>query len=200
MKEKNMHYDTLLELVKGRRSIRKVKPDPIPDEFIDKMIEAARWAPSAKNSQPWEFVVVKNKDVKDKIAALVNQDRFNRTGKKMPSGYAEAPVFIILCGNDRYHPPDNLGRWAYSLIYSTLGNAFLYMALAATTLGLGSQWVSAVASPHIEREIKDLLLIPKKYIIFDMLAVGYPDMTPKPRPLREREGMVHYDHFDMDKP
>jgi nitroreductase len=193
-----MDYDALLELAQKRRSVRKFKSDPIPDEWVSQIIEVARWAPSAKNSQLWKFIVVRDKDVKDKIAKCINQERTARTGKKLPTAYAKAPVFIILCGNERYKPPAGLGPWAYSLIYSSLGNSFIYLALAATTLGLGSQWVSAVASPQSEKEIKALLNIPKEYVIFDMLAVGYPDMTPKPRPVRELKEIVHYDRMRME--
>ncbi len=57
-----MNYENLLELVKERRSIRKFKPDPIPDEYVDKIIEAARWAPSGGNSPPWEFIVIKKQE------------------------------------------------------------------------------------------------------------------------------------------
>ena len=56
-----MDIDHLINLLKSRRSIRAYKPDPIPDEFIQKIIEAARWAPSGGNSQPWEFIVIKKK-------------------------------------------------------------------------------------------------------------------------------------------
>jgi len=54
-----MDYEGLLELVKKRRSIRRFKPDPIPDEYLDKILGVARWAPSGFNMQPWEFVVVR---------------------------------------------------------------------------------------------------------------------------------------------
>ena len=66
-----MDYDSFLELVKKRRSIRRFKPDPVPDEYVDKIIEAARWAPSGFNSQPWEFVVVKEKKLKNSIVQLL---------------------------------------------------------------------------------------------------------------------------------
>ena len=65
-----MNYDSLLELVKKRRSIRRFKPDPIPDENIEKIIEVARWAPSGFNMQPWEFVVVKKAELRSKITEL----------------------------------------------------------------------------------------------------------------------------------
>ena len=62
-----MDYAGLLELVKKRRSIRRFRSDPVPDEYIEKIIEAGRWAPSGYNSQPWEFLVIKDKVLKDRI-------------------------------------------------------------------------------------------------------------------------------------
>jgi nitroreductase len=70
-----MNYDSFLELAKARRSIRRFRPDPIPDEYVDKIIEAARWAPSGFNSQPWEFVVIKDKKLKDDVFRIIQRPR-----------------------------------------------------------------------------------------------------------------------------
>ncbi len=77
-KEIAMDYDSLLALVKKRRSIRRFKPDPISDESIDKIIEVARWAPSGFNLQPWEFVVVKKPELRKRFG-----EKFMRDSKKM---------------------------------------------------------------------------------------------------------------------
>ncbi len=69
-----MDYDSLLELVKKRRSIRRFKPDPIPDEYVEKIIDVARWAPSGFNMQPWEFVVIRKAELRKKIVELVEED------------------------------------------------------------------------------------------------------------------------------
>ena len=68
-----MDYQSLLELVEKRRSTHRYKPDPIPDEYVDNIIEAARWAPSGANSQPWEFVVVRKQELKDRIVKLFEE-------------------------------------------------------------------------------------------------------------------------------
>src|SRR3972149_4072842 len=100
-----MDYDGLLELLKKRRSIRRLKPDPVPDDVIDKIIEAARWAPSGANSQPWEFLVVTKKELKEQIMAVANSDREvnlkleetrppeMRHALRPGANVAEAPVF-----------------------------------------------------------------------------------------------------------
>jgi len=208
-----MDYEGLLELVKKRRSIRKFKPAPIPDEYVDKIIEAARWAPSGANSQPWEFIVIKKQELRDKIIELIRE--YNNLVRKAevvrepelrfkwsPAGYVRAPVFIILCGDTRTkeaYPLNSLLQRGSSIFTSSLASTFLYMHLAATALGLGAQWVSAIASPYVQALTKDLLGIPKELEIYDMMAVGYADTEPKPRPVRDKEEMVHYDYYEKSK-
>src|SRR3974390_1285755 len=174
-----MTYDAFLDLVKKRRSVRSFKPDPLPDEFVEQIIEAARFAPSGANSQPWEFVVIKDKETKDKIAALVAEQaepgrnveaardadpRFPGTqGPAREPGYKNAPVFILLCGDPRTkeaYPLFTTLTRGDSHFISGLASAFLYMTLAATALGLGSQWVSATGGPLVKPLLKQLLDIP----------------------------------------
>ncbi|MFC1945211.1 nitroreductase family protein [Chloroflexota bacterium] len=70
-----MQIDEFLELVRERKSIRRFKTDPIPDEYVEKLIEAARWAMSGGNGQPWEFIVVKDNETKKKIVDLYTEQR-----------------------------------------------------------------------------------------------------------------------------
>ena len=210
-----MDYGDFLELVKKRRTIRRFKPDPIPDEFVDRIIEAARWAPSGYNSQPWEFVVVKDRKLKDDIVQCISmyremssqleatrepwQRQESHPWRDTEMDYRIAPVFIILFGDTRTQVglpmiircDENLRR---SIFTSSLANAFLYMHLAATTMGLATQWVSAVAMPYTHGVLKDLLGMPKALEIYDMMAVGYPAYKPRPKLMRASEKMVHYDY------
>ena len=210
-----MDYESLLELVKNRRSIRRFKPDPIPDEYVDRIIEAARWAPSGFNSQPWEFVVVKKPELKDRIIQLVEE--YSAQGPRMEAArdpllrpaislltggekdYRNAPVFIILFGDTRTKIGLPMAvrfdsSRCQTIYLSSLANAFLYMHLAATTLGLASQWVSAVAVPLVHCLLKDFLGIPPELEVYDMMAVGYPAVKPRPKLMRAKDKMVHYDY------
>ena len=208
-----MDYEGFLELVRKRRSIRKFKPDPIPDDYVDKIIEAARWASSGANSQPWEFMIVKKQELRSRIIELISETT-NFTHKVenvrepelrfrwSPAGYVRAPVFIILCGDPRTkdaYPLSTVQRNGTSIFNSSLANAFLHMQLAATALGIGAQWVSSIKHPYVEWLTKELLGVPKELEFYDMMAVGYPDMEPKPRLVRAKEEMVHYDHYDKAK-
>ena len=213
-----MDYDGFLELVKARRSIRGFKPDPIPDDYVDKIIEAARFAPSGANSQPWDFLVITDQATKDKIATLVREQgdysrkvEMTRTEKLRMGGpaapvrepaYKNAPVFILVCGDprtkDAYPLLTTLTR-GDSHFASSLASAFLCMTLAATSLGLGSQWLSATGSPYVKPLLQELLDVPEKMDIYDMLVVGYPSYQPKPRFVRERADMVHHGRFDRSR-
>ncbi len=213
-----MDYQGLLELIKKRRSIHRFKPEPIPDEYVEKIIEAAHWAPSGANSQPWEFIVIKKKELRDRIVALVKeqrelsrrmeltreQDMRMPTVEKPPAqfGWQDAPVCIILCGDPRTreaYPLSAFYSLRDSIFASSLASAFLYMHLAATSLGLGSQWVTSIAHPFVQSQLKLLLEIPKELDIYDMMAVGYPAEQRRPRFVREKDEMVHYDRFDRAK-
>ncbi len=213
-----MDYESLLELVKKRKSIRRFKPEPIPDEYIDKIIEVARWAPSGANAQPWEFIIIKKEEIKRKIAQLLKEHhnliykmeltresalRFAQQAKPVKRfAYEDAPVFIILCGDTRTNeafPLYTLLQRGQSNFDSSLASTFLYMHLAATTLGLGSQWVSQIRNFFVQCLVKDLLGIPKELEIYDMMALGYPAAEPQPRLRRGKEEMVHQDYYDKTK-
>ena len=215
-----MDYDSFLELIKTRRSIRQFKSNPIPDECVDKIIEAARWAPSGFNTQPWEFVIVRDQKLRDDIVQIIGKDREHnalmetareswqvKPKAEMPaqppgqavSDYSKAPVFIILLGDTRTHVGLPMTRrFNYpqlQLAYiSGLASAMLYMHLAATTLGLASQWVSGVGNAYGHCLIKKLLGIPQALEIYDMMVVGYSGYKPRPRLVRDREEMTHCDY------
>src|SRR3989304_1792587 len=157
-----MDYNGFIQLVIKRRSIRNFKPEPIPDDYVEKIIEAARFAPSGANSQPWEFVVVKEKELKDKIVDIVKEGSNSsfKIGQTRPpeerhpadnrtvgaTGFKDAPVFIILFGDRRLMDTFPLSAYLNNgeeILVSSLASTFLYMNLAATSLGLASQWVSA---------------------------------------------------------
>jgi nitroreductase len=210
-----MDYDGLLQLVKTRRSCRRFKPDPIPDELVAKVLEVGRWAPSGANSQPWEFVVVKDAGIRQKIAQFVKDlislyyrlEQTRDPSLRFPSitkpvdriGYEEAPVYVVPCADRRTkaaYPLYTAVEISDSIIESSMANAFLYIHLAAATLGLGAQWVSAVRMWYVQRLLKDLLGIPEEFMIYDMLVLGYPVSEPKPRMVRAMADMVHQDRFD----
>lgn len=202
----NEVYDCLLDLVRKRRTIRQFKPDPVPDGYIEKIIEVARWAPSGFHTQPWEFLVVKKKEVKDAIVAAldwhsppITSSAGDDSAPASPRrSFRDAPVFIFLLADWRAkvglpgHPREVNAR-VTGLYNSSLASAFLYLHLAATSLGLASQWYTATSRPETEQAIRNIIGIPEPLTIYDMMVLGYPAATPNPKEVRELGEIIHYD-------
>ncbi len=217
-----MQIDEFLELAKRRRSIRKFKPDPISDEWVEKMIEAARWAQSGANAQPWEFIVIKDKKIKDEIVRLYekgHQQVWNVERTRIrelrhptyidgpptkPPGFKDAPVFIVVCGDPRTVQASVLaphflisegGPGAHFL--KNMANATQILQLAAAALGLGSQWVSI--SRIFETALRALLDVPEELTIHTIVPVGYPAYEASPSYRRELKEIMHLDKYDRSK-
>lgn len=171
----------VLEAIKGRRSIRAFESRNVPDELVEKLIDAARWAPSAGNIQPWEFVVVRKSEIKRMLAeAALNQ-----------SFIEEAPVVIVVCANE------NRSMQGYGVRGKTLyciqdtAAAIQNIHLTAYSLGLGTCWVGAFK----EEKAKEILKAPQGIRPVAIIPVGYPAETPPPRNRRPTSQIVHYETF-----
>lgn len=210
-----MSYDDFLELVKKRRSIRQFKADPIPEDDIKKIVEAARWAPSGYNCQLWEFVVVRKPELKERIGDIVGTAFMEMMqGAAAPGSapsstrpidqyksFAKAPALILLLGDTRvkeYGPGRSDDERWLSIYLPSLSIAYQHMALAATSLGLASQWVSAVHLPTVPDQLRELIGIPEEMIFFDMFAVGYPAVEPSEKKMRPLDEMLHFDDCGVE--
>ena len=176
-----MKIDELLDFLRTRRSIRRWKPDPIPDEYIEKMIEAARWAPSGANGQPWEFIIVRDAHVKRRLVAAALDQRF----------IEEAPVVIVVCAGEtrsgqRY---GQRGRSLYCLQDSAA--ATQNILLAAYDMKLGSCWIGAFN----EGEVGKILKVPFGVRPIAIIPIGHPDETPSPPLRRPKKSLVHFQSF-----
>jgi nitroreductase len=199
--ESTPQYDCLLDLATKRRSIRQFKPDSVPDEFIAKIVEVARWAPSGFHTQPWEFVVIKDPAVKARVVEALDErapsitDPAKANAKR--ASFRDAPVFILALIDWRakvglpFNPRTN--EEAAPLYHSSMANAFMSMQLAATALGLGSQWYTATSRPAAQRAIREIVGIPAELTIYDMLVVGYPAAEPGAKIVRDLAEIMHYD-------
>ena len=213
-----MDYDSLLDLLKTRRSVRAFTDEPVSDEDVQKIVEADRWAPSGANSQPWEFVVIRDQATKDTMAVwartmqeLVHEAEMTRPEELRWASAARpvsdpvfktSPVLILVVGDPRVSASFPLLTYVErdeENLVSALASAFSYMTLAATSLGLGSHWASQVAFTYPSAMIRDLLGIPAGYCIYDILGLGHPAMEPKARLVRDREAMTHYERYDQAK-
>jgi len=148
------------EALQNLRSIREYKEKEVEEEKIHKVLEAARLAPSALNKQPWRYVVVRDKEMIDKINYACNQTWF-------------APVMIIGCVDpaESYVREDGEGYWKMDLAVSMHN-----LMLSALEEGLGTCWVTAFS----EKEIKEFLDIPHYMRVLALTPLGYPDQKKKP--------------------
>jgi len=140
----------VFEAVKIRRSIRAYRSTPVSKEKLEKILEAARLAPSANNIQPWHFIVVTDPEKRAKLA-------------KTPfAGFLkEAPVVVVGCGDQKASP-----KWFMVDVAIAIQN----MVLTATSEGLGTCWVGSFN----EDQVREMLKIPENYRVVALLALGYP--------------------------
>lgn len=171
----------VLTAVKGRRSIRAFEHDDVSSEIVEKLLDAARCAPSAGNIQPWEFIVIRKPEIKRALAEAALDQTF----------IEEAPVVIVVCTNE------NRSSQGYGIRGKTLyciqdtAAAIQNLHLVAYSLGLGTCWIGAFR----EERAREILKIPHGIRPVAIIPVGYPAETPPPRNRRPISQMVHYETF-----
>lgn len=156
-----------IDLLKKRRSIRKFQDRPVEQEKIDRLIEAALRAPSSRNTQPWEFVVVTDPEI---LAALSE-------AKPQGAGFIQnAKLAIVVCAD-----PEKTDVWVEDAAVSSV-----IIQLAAADLGLGSCWSQMRLRNHDEQKsagdyISELLNLPERLTAAIVIAIGYPAEDKSPR-------------------
>lgn len=193
-----MLYKSMAEITANRRSIRKFTEESVSRQDIEKIVKIGMQAPSGFNAQPWEVVVVDDSKLRDEIAGHI----LDGIGEgKTSKGFVNAPVFMMLYGDERtraYGPAAKIGndKWWEFVLDASQGSALMSMQLAASSLGLGSMWVSAFRNPEVDKRIRKLLNIPSHLKIYEMLAIGHPGMKPGKKKMRELSDVLHYNSDD----
>ncbi len=200
------------EAIRKRRSIRKFKPDPIPEEKIRLLLESARLAPSGTNTQPWRFIVIKDNDTKKKLQeAAHNQRHINR-----------APVIIVCCADLKAFKefPERVDELIESgalpertrevfipylkkgmstvtkdaLMIAAAANVAIaveHIVLQAVEIGLGTCWVRW----YEDNKVKEILDIPDHVEVMALLPVGVPDEATSPRPRLSLDKIVYSNRY-----
>jgi nitroreductase len=202
--------EATIKVIQDRRSIREYTADPVSDQDLDLILEAARQAPSGENAQPWRFIIVKDVEMRKKIGALAGggsgrrftaefvtkkmQERFSSLEdeakkkaafEKLTSGQvstflAAAPVNIVVCGK----------KEVWDLPFDTSA-AIENILLMITALGLGACWVIAPCIDiRDEERIKALLGIPEGFKAISIISVGHPTRPHRPRPRLPMKDLV----------
>lgn len=212
--------DDFLDLVRSRRSMRRFKPDAVPTEILNKVLEAGRWAMSGANAQPWEFVAVRNPALLAKLAEswfephkemyAIEQSRVEAL-RLTPlrefattAAFKSAPVLVVILGDRRTYQGTVLGapylvtEGASDAIYlKNMANATQNINLAASAAGLGAMWISITRV--WADSIKRILDIPDMLEVHTMVALGYPAYLPVPGSRRPMKEIVHYDKYDTGR-
>lgn len=146
------------KVIRTRRSIRSFKPDPIPPDVLERILDAARIAPSGSNRQPWLFILVDDPDTKRRLAECCSRQMF----------IAEAPVVVVVCGfNIHYNRGGYMGDLSMLVDCSI---ATTHLILAARAEGVGSCWIGAFDNNCV----KKLLGIPEDVNVVAVVPLGYP--------------------------
>jgi len=177
----------LIEAIKGRRSIRKYKPDPVSEETMRVLIEAVRWAPSWANTQCWEVVVVKDPGVKAELATALS-----KTNPAL-SSLTGAPVVLVLCGKKgvsgfyKGQAATVKGDW---LMFDT-GIAMQTLCLTAYSVGLGT----VVVGMFDHKKVEEILGAPQNVEVVAMTPLGYPATEGGTPRRKEPSEFIFYDKY-----
>lgn len=166
----------VFEAIKTRKSVRKYKPQPIPEDHLKQIMTAAQLAPSAGNKQPWRFILVKDPETKMKLGTIARNQTW----------ISDAGVIVAALAMDK-KSPEVYERWAEKDVMT----AVEHMVLAAWELGYGTCWIGAFN----EDQVKELLKVPKEMAVINLLPIGVPDQIPEPRGRKSLEELFHLDRY-----
>lgn len=159
------------QAIRERYSVRSYRPDPIPEDKLMRVMEAARLAPSAKNRQPWKFILVTEQEKRDELARMARN-----------AFVSEAPVCIVaVCTEKDWMLSSGVHAYAVDLAI-----AIDHMTLAAVDEGLGTCWIGAFD----QEPAKELLEVPDEHIIVELLPIGYPNDVPKEKRRKSLEEII----------
>jgi len=182
----------LMPAIKGRRAVRRYKTDPVSDEDVEFVLEAARWAPSWANTQCWRFIVVRDPQLKERLSNVLKLKE-NRGARAL----MDAPVVIVACAE--------LGKSGYrrGKLETDKGDWFMFdtalamqnLTLAAHSIGLGTVHLGLFDA----KEVAKILDVPDGAVVVEMTPLGYPDGQPIGPGRKELSQIVSKDKFDKSQ-
>jgi len=175
----------VFEAIKGRRSVRAFNKKPVSSEEITNLIDAASWAPSAGNIQPWEFIIVRDTKMKRELSTAALDQTF----------IVEAPVVIVVCANQMRSGRGYGSRGVNLYCLQDTGAATQNMLLAAHAMGLAACWIGAFQ----EEEARKVLNIPSGIRPVAIVPVGHPAEKPMERTRRPLNKIIHHETFESSE-
>jgi nitroreductase len=217
MTERYDLVEAAIKIIQDRRSVRQYSDEPVSEEHLEMILEAARQAPSGENAQPWRFIIVKDPDMRQQLGAVAGggsgrrftaefvtqkmQERFSSledeakkkaifdklTSGRVSAFLTDAPVSVVVCGR----------KDVWDLPYDTSA-AIENMLLMVTALGLGACWVIAPCIDiRDEERLKELLGVPEGVKIVSIIAIGHPTRPHRPRPRIPLNELVYSEQWHV---
>ncbi|MBX3038308.1 MAG: nitroreductase family protein [Anaerolineales bacterium] len=201
-----MTNTNLQDFLRSRRSIRRFKPDVVPDSVLSDILLTSTYAPSAHHRQPWRFVVIKDSSAKKHLADEMaiafekdlqqdnlSQEEVEKLINRSKSRINGAPVVVMLCldmTDMNQYEDKKRNRAEFLTATQSVANAGMQLLLTAHAEGLGGVWV---CSPIFAQEtVQHALEIPKTWEPQAMFLIGYPADTPKVRERKKLEEIVKF--------
>ena len=202
-----MESKQLLEIIRNRRSVRVYKTGKVTDEQLEMIFQAARWAPSGANTQPWELVVTRDRNKMKRMREIFYSE-WKRRKREDPVTYkgltkyyvGDASVVVLVCGDPRTmqvylttrEPGDR-----EKLFQASIANAVEHMMLVAASMNLGTVWVSV--REEVEPELRELFKVPQPLRLLWVVPIGKGRFWPKAKPRRKVSDFVHQELYDPKK-
>jgi nitroreductase len=169
----------IYEAIRTRTSVRGYLPTPVEDDKLERILDAARLAPSGKNGQPWTFIVIRSAEMRARLV----------TACKGQSFLAEAPIVIAACGVEGLAYQKMGGYW--NSLPVDIGISFEHLMLAAAAEGLGTCWIGA----FIEEDVRAILEVPENTKIVALTPVGYPKGERIAKPRKPLSEIIRYERW-----
>jgi 5,6-dimethylbenzimidazole synthase len=202
-----MDTESLLEIIQHRRSVRVYKRGKVKDAQLQTILEAARWAPSGANTQPWEFVITRDRKKMKRVRQIYDNEWRERK-REDPVNYkglkkdyvGDVSVVVLVCGDPRTkqgylttrQPADR-----EKLFQASVANSVQQMMLAAASMNLGTVWVSV--REEVEPELRQLFKVPDELRLLWVVPIGHASSWPRAKPRRKLPSFVHREVYDAKK-
>ncbi|MEX0804056.1 MAG: nitroreductase family protein [Candidatus Binatia bacterium] len=202
-----MDLNNLLKIIQTRRSVRVYKKGQVTDQQLELILEAARWAPSGANTQPWEFVVTRDREKMKRIRQIYDtewrqrkrEDPINYKGLKKDY-VGDVSVIVLVCGDARTKQVYLTTRQTADrekLFQASIANAVQQMMLAAASMNLGTVWVSV--REEVEPELRELFKVPASLRLLWVVPIGHARSWPPAKPRRKLSAFTHMEVYDSKK-
>jgi nitroreductase len=202
-----MKTEELLSIIQQRRSVRVYKRGKVSDAQLASILEAARWAPSGANTQPWEFVITRDRK-KMKRARQIFYNEWQQRKREDPVNYkgltkyyvGDAAVLVLVCADPRTmqvylttrRPADR-----EKLFQASVASAVEHMMLVAASMGFGTVWVSV--REEIEPDLRSLFQVPQPIRLLWVVPIGRARFWPRAKPRRKVSAFAHTEVYDLKK-